>query len=280
MPIKGDARFTADGALDPAFGTDGQVLASPAGVSGYADEEALAVAIQPDGKIAVAGFVDTNEGDFALLWYGSKWAGQCGTKRIVNRLVDDFLPPVRQGSSPFSEQRGHGVYLTEGRQSSNAYPHPARLSWPAADHHPLLLHCGSSTRQGSADPIRASIPLHLAVSGSFEAGQTAALILAGDATELLKQPTRDAIEGLGVPPLRDLFAKARQHDLPIYVWKGSAAIRGATDDDLAELGAEWVGPRRRPPHRERRPPRHHHLNPINGMGLACGTDPTRWHLDR
>ena len=27
----------------------------------------------------------------------------------------------------------------------------------------------------------------------------------------------DEIEGLGVPPLRDLFAKARQHGIPIYV---------------------------------------------------------------
>ena len=70
---------------------------------------------------------------------------------------------------------------------------------------------------GSADPTRASIPLHLAVNGSLEAGQTAALILAGDATEVLKRQTRDSIEGLGVPPLRELFAKARSHDLPIYV---------------------------------------------------------------
>ncbi len=70
---------------------------------------------------------------------------------------------------------------------------------------------------GSADPTRASIPLHLAVNGSVEAGQSAALILAGDATELLKRQTRESIEGLGVPPLRDLFAKARQHALPIYV---------------------------------------------------------------
>ena len=70
---------------------------------------------------------------------------------------------------------------------------------------------------GASDPTRASIPLHLAVNGSIEAGHSVGLILAGDATELLKQQTRESIEGLGVPPLRDLFAKARQHDLPIYV---------------------------------------------------------------
>ena len=70
---------------------------------------------------------------------------------------------------------------------------------------------------GAADTTRASIPLHLAVNGSVEAGHTVGLILAGDATELIKRATRESIEGLGVPPLRDLFAKARQHELPIYV---------------------------------------------------------------
>jgi predicted peroxiredoxin len=70
---------------------------------------------------------------------------------------------------------------------------------------------------GSADATRASIPLHLAVNGSVEVGQGVAVVLAGDATELLKADTRDALEGLGVPPMRDLLAKARQHQIPIYV---------------------------------------------------------------
>lgn len=70
---------------------------------------------------------------------------------------------------------------------------------------------------GSSDPTRASIPLHLAVNGSVEAGQTAGLILAGDASELLKRAVRDAIEGVGLPPMRELVEKARQHELPIYV---------------------------------------------------------------
>jgi predicted peroxiredoxin len=70
---------------------------------------------------------------------------------------------------------------------------------------------------GSAESTRASIPLHLAVNGSVEVGHDVGVVLAGDATELLKRETRDTIEGLGVPPLRDLFAKARQHGIPIYV---------------------------------------------------------------
>ena len=73
------------------------------------------------------------------------------------------------------------------------------------------------TTSGPSDPVRASIPLHLAVNGSLEIGHTVGLVLAGDATELVKSDVRDNVEGLGVPPIRDLFAKARQHEVPVYV---------------------------------------------------------------
>ena len=70
---------------------------------------------------------------------------------------------------------------------------------------------------GSADATRASIPIHLAVNGSVEAGQTPLLMLAGDATELVQAATRDTLEGVGVPPMRELFAKVRQHEVPVFV---------------------------------------------------------------
>lgn len=73
------------------------------------------------------------------------------------------------------------------------------------------------TTAGSSEPTRASIPLHLAVNGSLEVGHGVGVVLAGDATELLKASVRDRMEGVGVPPVRDLFAKARQHEVPIYV---------------------------------------------------------------
>jgi hypothetical protein len=38
-----------------------------------------------------------------------------------------------------------------------------------------------------------------------------------DATELLKAEVRDSVEGVGVPPLRELFDKARRRELTIYV---------------------------------------------------------------
>ena len=70
---------------------------------------------------------------------------------------------------------------------------------------------------GSSDPTKASIALHLAVNGSVEVGQEAAVVLAGDATEMVKSDVRDGMEGVGLPPVRDLFAKAKDHAIPVYV---------------------------------------------------------------
>lgn len=73
------------------------------------------------------------------------------------------------------------------------------------------------TTSGASDPTRASIPIHLAVNGSVEVGHTVGIVLAGEAAELVKANVRDAVEGIGVPALRDLLNKARQHQLPVYV---------------------------------------------------------------
>ena len=70
---------------------------------------------------------------------------------------------------------------------------------------------------GSADPTRASIPWHLAVNGSLAVGHEVRLVLAGDSTELLRADVREQLEGIGVPAMRDLLAKARDHDVPVFV---------------------------------------------------------------
>jgi predicted peroxiredoxin len=70
---------------------------------------------------------------------------------------------------------------------------------------------------GPSDPTRASIPFHLAVNGSVEVGQDVGIVLAGDAAELCRADVRDAVEGLGLPALRELVAKARDHEVPVYV---------------------------------------------------------------
>ena len=73
------------------------------------------------------------------------------------------------------------------------------------------------TSCGTGDATRASIPLHLAANGSVEAGQETSVVLAGDATELILGDNAERMEGVGVPPVRDLLAKLRDHSVPVYV---------------------------------------------------------------
>ncbi len=70
---------------------------------------------------------------------------------------------------------------------------------------------------GTADPTRASIPLHLAANGSVEVGQATSIVLGGDAAELLLGDNADRMEGVGVPPARELLAKLRDHSVPVFV---------------------------------------------------------------
>ena len=72
-------------------------------------------------------------------------------------------------------------------------------------------------RAGMVDATRASIPLHLAANGSVEVGQDTSIVLGGDATELLLGDNADRVEGVGVPPARELLAKLRDHEVPIFV---------------------------------------------------------------
>ena len=69
---------------------------------------------------------------------------------------------------------------------------------------------------GAGDPTRVSIPLHLAANGSLEVGQPA-IVLGGDGTELVLADNAERIEGTGVPPARELLAKLRDHEVPVFV---------------------------------------------------------------
>ena len=70
---------------------------------------------------------------------------------------------------------------------------------------------------GTSDPTRASIPLHIAANGSVELGQQCALVLAGDATELVSRETAEQLEGVGVPPVRELLGKLVDNEVPVFV---------------------------------------------------------------
>ncbi len=77
-----------------------------------------------------------------------------------------------------------------------------------------IIYFGSA---GTADPTRASIPLHLAANGSVEVGQETTIILGGDAADLLIADNAQRMEGIGLPPARELLAKLREHEVPVFV---------------------------------------------------------------
>ena len=70
---------------------------------------------------------------------------------------------------------------------------------------------------GVGDATRASVALHLAANGSVEVGQETSIILGGDAAELLLGDNLQTLEGVGVPPARELLAKLRDHAVPVFV---------------------------------------------------------------
>ncbi len=70
---------------------------------------------------------------------------------------------------------------------------------------------------GAADPTRASIPLHIAANGSVGEGQECAVVLVGDATELVSREKAERVEGVGIPPLKELLQKLLEHQAPVYV---------------------------------------------------------------
>jgi uncharacterized delta-60 repeat protein len=80
----GVARFSPDGVLDPTFGTGGVVRTNFwGGTAANVFANALAVAIQPDGKIVAVGFADQDPDNPPENW----------DTRVVRYLGDDTTPP-------------------------------------------------------------------------------------------------------------------------------------------------------------------------------------------
>ena len=71
--------------------------------------------------------------------------------------------------------------------------------------------------KGTDDATLASVPLHIAANGSLEIGQEVSVVLAGDATDLIVEANAQRVEGVGVPPMRDLIGKLGEQEVPVYV---------------------------------------------------------------
>ena len=71
--------------------------------------------------------------------------------------------------------------------------------------------------RGVNDPTLASVPLHIAANGSLEVGHEGLVVLAGDGTDLVVGDNAERMEGVGVPPMRELLSKLKEHEVPVYV---------------------------------------------------------------
>jgi predicted peroxiredoxin len=76
-----------------------------------------------------------------------------------------------------------------------------------------ILYVGTA---GSDDPTRADFPFNFAL-GAVDAGHQAEIFLAGEAAYLMKEEIANALDPVGMPPLREMLQKVVEHRVPIYV---------------------------------------------------------------
>ena len=76
-----------------------------------------------------------------------------------------------------------------------------------------LLYIGTA---GTDDPTRASFPFLMA-KGAIDAGHETGIILQGEAATLIKDSIAAQVQGIGVPPLRELAAFLHERRVRISV---------------------------------------------------------------
>lgn len=122
------ARYNQDGSLDPLFDADGKLTTdlSPAGTS-HAADQAKALAINPDGKIIVAGHspMSSSSRDFALArYYGGDDATSPGsvanlgaTSRAGGAIALSWTNPADGDFAVTRILRSRGGYATSPKQT-------------------------------------------------------------------------------------------------------------------------------------------------------------------
>jgi uncharacterized protein involved in oxidation of intracellular sulfur len=92
---------------------------------------------------------------------------------------------------------------------------------------------------GPEDPTRASL-LFAWANALAEAGHTVRLELAGEATLLMGHQVTDTLAAPGLPALKTIMTKARDHGIPIFLCRPCALARGITDADLEGRNAQFT----------------------------------------
>src|ERR687889_1727067 len=94
---------------------------------------------------------------------------------------------------------------------------------------------------GPENPTKATLAFFVAAA-AVEAGHEVHVFLAGDAVQLLREPVRNALMGLGKGALHEHYLKIIAGGGRLYVSGGSCAARGVTDNDLQGVPHEKEAP--------------------------------------
>jgi predicted peroxiredoxin len=70
---------------------------------------------------------------------------------------------------------------------------------------------------GKEDPTLASLAMHIAANGSLEVGHDVSVVLAAHAADIVVGDNAETMEGIGIPPVRELAAKLKDNGVPVYV---------------------------------------------------------------
>ena len=94
---------------------------------------------------------------------------------------------------------------------------------------------------GPENPTKAALAFFVAAS-AVEAEHQVHVFLAGDAVQLIREPTRTGLFGLGTGALQEHFDKVIAGGGRLYLSAGSCAARGVSDADLQGVPHEKAGP--------------------------------------
>ena len=84
---------------------------------------------------------------------------------------------------------------------------------------------------GTDDPTRATFPF-LEAKDVIEAGHETGIILMTEAAQLIKDCIAAQVQGIGVPPLKELMDFLLAHNVRIAVCEPSGRALGVTEEDF------------------------------------------------
>jgi len=94
---------------------------------------------------------------------------------------------------------------------------------------------------GPENPTKSTLAFFVAAA-AVEAGHDVHVFLAGDAVQLIREPVRNTLAGLGTGSLREHFDKVMAKGGRLYLSGGSCAARGIGDVDLQGIAHEKGSP--------------------------------------